>query len=144
MLSTCFQTVVLEKTLQSPLGCKEIQLVHPKGNQCWIFIGRIDAETEAPVLWPPNAKNWLNWERPWCWERLKSGGERDDRGWDGWMASLTQWTWVWASSRSWWLAGKPGMLQSMGLQRVGHDSETELMNKNIVIYYAYVTIEINI
>ena len=59
-----------------------------------------------------------HWKRPWCWERLKAGGEGDNRGWDGWMA---QWTWVWASSRSWWWTGKPGMLQSMGLQRVGHD-----------------------
>ena len=65
-------------------------------------------------------------ERPWCWERLKAGGEGDDRGWNGWMASLTQWAWVWASSGSWWRAGKPGVLQSMGLQRVGHDWVTEL------------------
>ena len=57
-----------------------------------------------------------HWKRPWCWERLKAGGEGDDRGWDGWMASLTQWTWVWASSGSWWWTGKPGMLQSMGSQ----------------------------
>ena len=62
------------------------------------------------------------WKRvfPWCWERLKAGGEGDNRGWDGWMESSTQWTWVSASSRSWWWTGKPGMLQSMGLQRVGH------------------------
>ena len=57
--------------------------------------------------------------RPWCWERLKAGGEGDDRGWDGWMASSTWWTWVWASSRSWWRTGKPGVLQSLGSQRVG-------------------------
>ena len=63
---------------------------------------------------------------PWCWERLKAGGEGDDRGWDDWMASPTQWTWVWASSGSWWWTGKPGMLQSTGLQRTGHDWETEL------------------
>ena len=62
-----------------------------------------------------------HWKRPRCWERLKVGGEGDDRGWDGWMASLTQWTWVWASSESWWRTGKPGVVQSMGLQRVGHD-----------------------
>ena len=62
-----------------------------------------------------------HWKRPWCWERLRVGGEGDDRGWDGWMASLTWWTWVWVSSRSWWWIGRPGMLQSMGLQRVGHD-----------------------
>ena len=65
-------------------------------------------------------------KRPWCWERLKVGGEGDDRGWDGWMASLTQWTWVWVNSRSWWWTGRPCMLQSMGLQRVRHDWVTEL------------------
>ena len=62
-----------------------------------------------------------HWKRPWGWERLKTGGEGDDRIWDGWMTSLTQWTWVWASSGRWWRTGKPGVLQSMGLQRVGHD-----------------------
>ena len=62
-----------------------------------------------------------HWKTPWCWERLMAGREGDDRGWDGWMASLTQWTWVWASSGSWWQTGKPGMLQSVGLQRVGHE-----------------------
>ena len=62
---------------------------------------------------------------PWCWERLKAGGEGDDRGWDGWMASPTQWTWVWVSSGSWWWTGRPGMLQSTGLQRVGHYWTTE-------------------
>ena len=61
-----------------------------------------------------------SWKRPWCWERLKAGGEGDDRGWDGWMASPTRWTWVWASSGSWWWTGKPGMLQSVGSQTVGH------------------------
>ena len=65
-------------------------------------------------------------ERPWCWEGLGAGGEGDDRGWDGWMASLTQWTWVWVNSGSWWWTGRSGMLQSMGSQRVGHDWATEL------------------
>ena len=111
----CFWTVVLEKTLDSPLDCKEIQPVHPKVNQSWISIGRTDAEAEAPVLWPPDAKNWLC-KRPWCWERLEAGGKGDDRGWDGWMASPTLWTWVWVSSRSWWWTGRPGVLQSMGSQ----------------------------
>ena len=69
-----------------------------------------------------------HWKRPWCWERLKAGGEGDDRAWDGWMASLTRWTWIWASSGSWWWTGKPGMLQSMGLQRVGHNWVTELIS----------------
>ena len=69
----CFWTVVLEKTLESPLDCKEIQPVHPEGNQSWIFIGRIDAEAETPILWPPDGKNWLIWKDPdtgkdWRWE----------------------------------------------------------------------------
>ena len=65
-------------------------------------------------------------KRPWCWERLKAGGEGGDGGWDGWMASLTQWTWVWLRSRSCWWTGRPGVLHSMGLQRVGHNWATEL------------------
>ena len=65
-------------------------------------------------------------ERPWCWERLKAGGEGDDKGWDGWMASPTQWTWVWVNSRSWWWTGRPGMLQFMGSQRVRQDWVTAL------------------
>ena len=65
-------------------------------------------------------------KRPWFWERLKAGGERDDRGWDGWMTSLNQWTRVWVKSRSWWWTGRPGVLQSMGSQRVGHNWVTEL------------------
>ena len=121
----CFWTVVLEKTLESPMDCKEMEPVHPKGNQAWIVIGRSDAEAVTPVLRPPDAKNWLI-TRPWCWERLKAGGEGDDRGWDGWMASLTQWTWVWISSGSSWWTGRTGMLQSMVSRRVGHDWVTEL------------------
>jgi len=66
------------------------------------------------------------WERLWCWEGLRAGGEGDDRGWDGWMASLTRWTWVWVNSRSWWWTGRPGVLRFMGSQRVGHDWVTEL------------------
>ena len=78
--------------LGSPLDSKEINPVDPKGNQPWIFTGRTDAETEAPILWPPDV---TSLERPWCWERLRAGGEVDNRGW---MALSTQWTWVWASS----------------------------------------------
>ena len=98
----CFWTVVLEKTLESPLDCKEIQLVYPKGDQSWVFIGRSDVEAETPILWPPDAKSWLIWKDPDVGKRLKAGGEGDDRRWDGWMASLTQCTWVWVDSRSWW------------------------------------------
>ena len=84
-----FWTVVLEKTFESSLDCKKIQPVHPKGNKSWIFIGKTDAEAETPILWSPDGKNWLIGKEPWCWERLKAGGEGDDRGWDGWMASPT-------------------------------------------------------
>ena len=70
-------------------------------------------------------------KRPWCWERLKSGGEGDDRGWNGWMASLTEWTWVWVNSGSWWWTGKPVVLQSMWLQEVGHDWVTELYSTHL-------------
>ena len=119
----CFWTVVLEKTLQSPLDCKEIRLAHPEGDQSWVFTGRTDVEAETPILWPPDAKSWLIWKywERWCWERLKAGGEGDDWGWDGWMVSPTRWTWVWVNSRSWWWTGRPGMLWFMGLQRVKHD-----------------------
>ena len=123
--SWCFWTVVLEKTLESPLDCKEIKPVHLKGNQSWIFIGRTDADSETPILWPPEGDSLKS---PWCWKRLKAGGEGDDRGWDVWMASLAQWTWVWVSSWSWWWTGKPDVLRSMGLQsRTWLTDRTELM-----------------
>ena len=123
----CFWTVVLEKTLESPLDCKEIQPVHPKGNQSWIFIGRTDAEAETPILWPTWGKELTHWKRPWCWERWKAGGEGDNRGWDGWMASLTRWIWVWVNSGSWWWTGRPSVLQSTGSQRVRHDWAAKLI-----------------
>ena len=128
----CFWTVVLEKTLESPLDCKEIQPVHPKGNQSWIFTGRTDAEAETPILWPPDSKNWLIGKDPDAGKDLRPGREGDNRGWGSWMASPTQWTWAWANFRSWWWTGKPGMLQSMGLQRVGHDRVTELNRTELI------------
>ena len=121
----CFWTMVLEKTLESPLDCKVIQPVHPKGDQSWMFIGRTDVEAETPILWPPDAELTL-WKRPWCWKRLRAWGEGDYRGWDGWMVSPTQWTWVWVDSGSWWWTGRPGVLWFMGSQRVGHDWVTKL------------------
>ena len=93
----CLWNVMLEKTLESPLDCKEIQPVHPTGDQPWIFIGRTDAGAEAPILWPPDAKNWLIGKDPDAgkgWRQEEKGTTEDE------MASLTQWTWVWASSRS--------------------------------------------
>ena len=101
------------------------QSIHPKEDQSWVFTGRTDAEAETSILWPPHVKTWLI-GKPWCWEGLGAGGEGDDRGWDGWMASPTQWTWVWVDSGSWWWTGRPCVLRFMGLQRVGHDWVTEL------------------
>ena len=80
------------------------------------------------LMWRAN----LLEKKLWCWERLKARGEGDDRGWDGWMTSLTLWAWVWVSSRSWWWTGKPGMLQSTGSQRVRHDWVTELHYPSIL------------
>ena len=125
----CFWTVVLEKTLENPLDCKEIQLVHPKRDHwntlkgvhwkdwCWSW----NSSTLAT-----SCEELIHWRRPWCWEGLGAGGERDDRGWDGWMASPTQWTWVWVYSGSWWWTESPGVLRFMVSQRVGHDWATEL------------------
>ena len=102
----CFWAVVLKKTLYSPLDSKEIKSVNPKGNQPWIFLGRTDAEVVAPILWPPDVKSWLigkekDWEKTGKdWEKLRARGE-GSRGWDGLLASLTQWTWIWANSGRW-------------------------------------------
>ena len=118
----CFWAVVLEKTLESPLDCKEIQPVHPKGDQSWVLL--------EGLMWKLKLHTWCeeltHLKRPWCWERLKAGGEGDDRGWDGWMATPTQLTWVWVNSRSWWWTGRPGVLRFTGSQRVRHDWATEL------------------
>ena len=97
----CFQTVVLDKILESPLDSKEIKLVNPKGNQPWIFFGRnefAEVETEVPIF-GHLMRELTRWKRTWCWERLRAR-EGNDRGWDGWMASLTQWTWAWANTGS--------------------------------------------
>ena len=115
-----FWVVVLEKTLASSWDSKEFKPVNPKRKKLWIFIGRTDAEAEAAWCKEPT-----HWKRPWCWERLRAGGEGEDKGWDGWMASLSQWTWVWANSGRKWRTRKPGMLWFMGLKRVGHDLVTE-------------------
>ena len=86
-------------------------------NWCWSW------NSNTLATW---CKELTHLQRPWCWERLKVGGEGDNRGWDGWMASPTQWTWVWVNSGSWWRTGRPGVLQSTGLQRVRHDWGSEL------------------
>ena len=105
----------------NPSVLKEIVLgVHWK-HWCWSW------NSNTLATW---CDKLTHWKRPRCWERLRAGGEGDGRGWDGWMASPTQWTWVWVSSRNWWWTGKPGMLQSMGSQRVGPDWVTEYVFRN--------------
>ena len=120
----CFWTVVLEKTLESPLDCKESKPVNPKENQSWIFIEMTYAEAETPVLWPPDAKNWFVGKDPDTgkyWLRGEKGMTEDEKvGW----ASPTQWTWVWVNSRSWWCIGRLSMLQSMDSQ----SDMSELLN----------------
>ena len=122
----CFWTMVLEKTLESPLDCKEIQPVHPEGNKSWVFIGRTDAEAETSSTLATSCKELTHWKRLWCWEGLGAGEEGDDRGWDGCMPSPTRWTWVWVISTSLWWTGRPGVLWFMGSQRVGQDWVTKL------------------
>ena len=116
------QTLVLEKTLES-LDKKEIKPVNLKGNQPWILIGRTDAGAEAPVFWSPDANSWLTGKV----SDAGKGWEEEEgiRGWDAWMASMMQWTWTWANFGKWWGTGKPGVLQSMGYQRIRHDWATE-------------------
>ena len=118
-------------TLESPLDSKDIKPVNPNGNLPWIFLGRTDAEAEAPILciWYGEI---THWERPWFLERKKTGGEGDGRGWGGWMALFIPWTWVWANSRIQWRTWKLDVLQSMGLQRVGHDWATELSEPKLI------------
>ena len=99
------------RRLLSPLGFKKIQPVHPRGDQSWVFIGRkLKLQYFGHLIF----EELTHLKRPWCWERLKAGGEGDDRGWNGWMASPTQWTWVWVNSGSWWWTGRLGMLPSLG------------------------------
>ena len=119
----CFWTVVLEKTLESPLDCKESQPVHSEGDQPWDFFGRNDAKAETPVLWPPHVKSWLigkDCDAGREWGQEKKGTTEDE------MASLTRWMWIWVNSGSWWWTGRPGMLRFMGSQRVKQDWATEL------------------
>ena len=128
----CFSTVVLEKTLESPLDCKEIKQVNHKRNQSWLFIGRTWCWSWSSNTLATWCEELTHWKRPWCWKRLKAGGEGDDRGWDGyrgWHHRLDGHGFE--PTRRQWRTGKPGMLQSMGSQRVRHDWATEDINTEL-------------
>ena len=120
-----FWTVVLENTLENCLDCKQIQPVHSKRDQSWVFFGRTMLKLKVQYF-GHLMQRVDSLEKTLIWEGLGAVGEGDDRGLDGWMASLTRWTWVWVNSGSWWWTGRPGMPRFMGSQRVGHDWETEL------------------
>ena len=133
----CFWTVVLEKGLlrvpwtarrsnQSIL--KEIRMIIHWKDWCWSW------NSNTLAIW---CEELTHLKRPWSWERLRAGGEGDNRGWDGWMASLSRWMWVWVDSWSWWWTGKPGVLQSMQQQRVGHDWTTDLNWYDYVGKYSF-------
>ena len=129
----CFQTVVLEKTLENPLDCKS-KAVHSKGNQSWIFTGGTDAEAEAPILWPPDAKSLLIGKDPdagkdWGQEKTKMT-EGEMAGWHHWLNGHE----FEQTQREWWTE-KPGMLQSMGSLRFGHDLEIRQQQKLRVMFY---------
>ena len=129
----CFWTVVLEKTLVSPLDCKGIQPLHPKGNQSWIIIGMTDAAAETPILWPRDVKSWLIWKDPGAgkdWRQEEKGMTEDEIV--GWHHQLT---WVWASSGRWWRTGKPGVLHSMGSQRVGRNWTIEWQQHRVPLMW---------
>ena len=122
----CFWTVVLEKTLENPLDCKEIQPVHFEGDQSWVFIGSTDAKAETLILWRPHAKSWLigkdsDTGRDWGQEE-KGMTEDEMAGWHHWL----NWHEFWVNSGSWWWTGRPGVLWFMGLQKVGQNWATEL------------------
>ena len=111
-----WESLVLQGDPTSPSQRKSVLNIHWK-DWCWSW------NSKTLAIW---CEELTHWKRPWCWKRLKAGGEGGDRGWDGWVASLMRWTWVWVSFRSWWWTGRPGVLQSMGSQRVGHDWANEL------------------
>ena len=119
--------IVMLKTLEIPLDSNEIKQLSPKGNQLWMFTERTEAE--APIHWPSDVKSWLI-GKDWCWETFSAGGEGDDRGWNGWMVSPIQWTWVWVNSGRLWRTGNPGMSQSMESQIFQYNWATDWKTTN--------------
>ena len=142
----CFWTVVLEKTLESPLTAKRsnqsiIKEISPGCSLEGLML-KLNSNTLAT-----SCDELTHWKRPWCWEGL-GAGEGNDRGWDGWMSSPTQWTWVWVNSGRWWWTGRPGVLRFMGRKELDTTEQlnwTELMlseisqrKTNTVCYHLYV------
>ena len=125
---------MMGKTLESPLDCKEIQPVHSKGDQPCVFFGRTDAKAETSTL-ATSCEELTHWKRLWCWEGLGAGGEGDDGGWDGWMASLTWWTWVSVNSGSLWWTGRPGVLRFIGSQKL--DTTERLIWSDLIFYFEF-------
>ena len=128
----CFLTVVLEKTLESLLDYREIQPVHSEDQEIspGISLEGMMLKLKLQYL-TTSCEELTHWKRLWRWEELGAGGEGDDKGWDGWMASPTRWTWIWVNSGSWWWTGRPGVLRFMGSQRVDTTERlnwTELIN----------------
>ena len=120
------------------LDCKEIKTVHSKGDQSWVFFGSTVADAETPILWPPDANNWLHLKSPWCWERSKAGEEGDDRGWDGWMVSLTRWTclsklWELVMDREAWCAAVHGVAKSW--TQLSDWTDPKVINPTAHCYY---------
>ena len=133
----CLWTVVLEKTVESPLDCKEIQPINPKGDRSWVFIGRTDAEAETPILWSPHVKSWLIGKDPDAerdWGQEEKGTIEDEMA--GWCHQLDGHESI--NSGSWWWTGRPGVLRFMGSPRVRQDWVTELTdwsNSNISLCF---------
>ena len=112
-------------------GILTITLVEKKILMCSVC--QFPCHSQFPIVTNYQCEELTHWKRLWCWEGLGAGGERDDRGWDGWMASLIRWTWVWVNSGSWWWTGRPGVLRFMGSQRVRHDWVTKLNWTNVIL-----------
>ena len=129
----------VEDSLESPLECKT-KPVHPKGNQSWIIIGKTDTEAETPILWPPDAMNWLTGKDPNVGKDCRRE-EKETRRWDGWMASLMWRTWVWVNSESCRCTGSPGMLRSMGCKESDTTEQwtelSRLMENSIIQFTSY-------
>ena len=121
----CFWTVVWRRLLRVPWTARRSNqsILKEISPGCSLEGLMLKLKLQYLVTW---CEELTHWKRPWCWEGLEAGREGDNRGWDGWMASLTRWTWVWVNSGSWWWTGRPGMLRFMASQRVRHDWTTEL------------------